>query len=568
MHGTVSQALALSLACALACAAPPASAMWMANGVPVCVHDSSQAAPQLVADGAGGVIIACEDRRGGSADVYAQRLDANGSPMWAVGGVLVYSAGNDQEKIRLVSDGAGGAILVWEDYHAGTQPDIFAQRVTAPGALAWARPVSICAASGSQFDPRIVADGAGGAIVTWWDFRSGAGTDIYAQRVNSSGAIQWALNGVAVCTNTSDQGRPDLAMAGSSSVIIAWEDYRNGWMTDIYAQRLSLAGGAGWTANGVPVCTAAARSKSQPRLVSDGTGGAIIVWADWSALTGYDLYAQRVGPTGATMWTASGVPVCVAANDQAPFDLCEDGFGGALLCWQDMRAGSGSTTKEDIYAQRLDPEGKRVWAANGEGVCVLAGQQFHPRLVPDGAGGALVVFWEPAQGGLFEFNIFAQQVYEHGNLRWPGRGITVSAAPEAQAWAEVAPDGNGGAFVAWMDTRTDPYNDIWAQWVDVENIGVGTGTPPAVAVRCRPNPFAGSARLALALSAPSRVTLSVHDASGRLVRALADEWCEAGPREWTWNGEDADGRPAPPGIYFGRFAAEGRRDVVRIVLLR
>jgi len=49
----------------------------------------------------------------------------------------------------------------------------------------------------------IVSDGAGGAIVTWSDFRGGdPKAHIYAQRMNATGTPQWAADGVALCTAT------------------------------------------------------------------------------------------------------------------------------------------------------------------------------------------------------------------------------------------------------------------------------------------------------------------------------------------------------------------------------
>src|SRR5258706_15647539 len=46
--------------------------------------------------------------------------------------------------------------------------------------------VALCAATGIQDLPTIAADGAGGAIVTWEDQRGG-NYDIYVQRVSAAG---------------------------------------------------------------------------------------------------------------------------------------------------------------------------------------------------------------------------------------------------------------------------------------------------------------------------------------------------------------------------------------------
>jgi len=85
--------------------------------------------------------------------------------------------------------------------------------------------VAICTATGGQGFPRITSDGAGGAIVTWYDHRSGKG-DIYAQRVNASGAIQWAANGVILCTATAVQEYPKIISDGAGGAIVTWWDLR------------------------------------------------------------------------------------------------------------------------------------------------------------------------------------------------------------------------------------------------------------------------------------------------------------------------------------------------------
>ena len=126
---------------------------------------------------------------------------------WVPDGVAISVASYNQYEPQLISDGAGGAIITWYDYRNGTDTDIYAQRVDASGVVQWAAGgVPICAASDHQSCLRVATDGAGGAIITWHDNRSGTDTDIYAQRVDAGGTVQWAGNGVAICTATGDQG--------------------------------------------------------------------------------------------------------------------------------------------------------------------------------------------------------------------------------------------------------------------------------------------------------------------------------------------------------------------------
>jgi hypothetical protein len=79
-----------------------------------------------------------------------------------------------------VPDGAGGAIITWYEYR-GNNSAIYAQRVDSSGKVLWTTGgVPIRSISGSSaYDPRIASDGAGGAIIAWYDYRSGV--KIYAQ---------------------------------------------------------------------------------------------------------------------------------------------------------------------------------------------------------------------------------------------------------------------------------------------------------------------------------------------------------------------------------------------------
>src|SRR5207247_3245287 len=130
-------------------------------------------------------------------------------------GVALCTAANDQYYPQITADGAGGAIVTWQDYRSGNL-DIYAQRVNAAGVPQWtADGVALCTAANEQYNPTITADGAGGATVSWWDFRSGTSYDIYAQRVNAAGVAQWTADGVALCTAANAQYTPEMKAEGA-----------------------------------------------------------------------------------------------------------------------------------------------------------------------------------------------------------------------------------------------------------------------------------------------------------------------------------------------------------------
>lgn len=84
-------------------------------------------------------------------------------------GRLVSTAPGEQYAPAIAADGDGGAIVAWEDSHAG-RADIRAARLSVAGELLWGpagQPV--CVGPGDQFAPTVTSDGLGGAFFTWTD---------------------------------------------------------------------------------------------------------------------------------------------------------------------------------------------------------------------------------------------------------------------------------------------------------------------------------------------------------------------------------------------------------------
>jgi hypothetical protein len=82
---------------------------WTANGVALCTVAREQSGPAIVTDGAGGAIVAWQDTRGGNYDIYVQRVNASGVPQWTADGVALCTAINSQLSAALVSDAALGS---------------------------------------------------------------------------------------------------------------------------------------------------------------------------------------------------------------------------------------------------------------------------------------------------------------------------------------------------------------------------------------------------------------------------------------------------------------------------
>jgi len=83
-----------------------------------------------------------------------------------------------------------------------------------------------------------------------------------------------------------------------------------------------------------------------------------------------------------------------------------------------------------------------------------------------------------------------------------------------------------------------------------------------------PMPMRGTARIPFQVAQAGPVSLTVVDASGRVVRALVRGERAPGRYNVTWDRSDNSGRRMPEGVYFLRFEAGVRRDVQKLVVMR
>ena len=432
----------------------------------ISTTQNNQSFPKIVSDGSGGAIIVWEDDRNGASNsnIYAQRIDSNGLIQWATDGIAICTSANDQKYVEIISDGNGGAIIAWNDYRNSTSDyDIYAQKINSSGIVQWSNNgVAICTATNSNYNPQMITDGNGGAIITWMDNRIDTNNgDIYAQSINSSGVVQWIADGVVICGNTAQNDFPEIVTDGKGGAIITWMDTRGSFF-DIYAQQINSSGVVQWTNNGIIICNAA-NSQSYPSIVSDNNGGAIVSWTDSrNSINSPDIYAQLVNSNGIIQWSYNGVAICTSFGDQNSPVMVSDGSGGAIIAWTDYRTTANSA---DVYAQRINSTGIVQWATNGVAISKEAYNQWLPNIISDGNGGAIIT-WEDKRLVSYS-DIYTQHINFNGIVQWTTNGIPISTATNIQRNPVIVSDGNGGAIITWGDYRTGTSYDIYAQRINI-----------------------------------------------------------------------------------------------------
>ncbi|MBD3179389.1 MAG: hypothetical protein GF417_07150 [Candidatus Latescibacteria bacterium] len=354
-------ALRVILVCSsiLVISVSPLMADWIDEGVPVCQASRVQSMQQSVSDGSGGMILVWTDDRNSSGpysdnqDIYAQYLDADGNPVWPADGIAICTASGIQWEPRIVTDGAGGAIIAWEDYRSG-EAEIYAQRVNPAGATQWtAGGVPVRTGSGIYQDLDMIAVPGGGAYIAWDDTE-----DIFGQRLDGNGDRQHLATGAVICNEAGIQSQVQVLPGEGNSVIVVWWDSRPGFPSNskIYAQRVLLELGIlYWTpSSGVLICDTG-YNIYDIHAISDGDNG---IFAAWSDIRGgipsnqADIYIQRVLSGGTAAWCANGVLACDAPGEQHGPCCALTATGEVIVAWSDTRNGN-----IDIYLQHFNSSG-------------------------------------------------------------------------------------------------------------------------------------------------------------------------------------------------------------------
>ena len=343
----------------------------------------------------------------------AARITSDGTlvPGWpSQPDVGVDTSNSGHSGVGIAPDGAGGAIIVWEDDRNGAWNQLYAQHLVGSGATATGWPAGglrVCsfptAASVSRpafLSPTyssIATDGSGGAFVTWSDARADTG-DIYIQHLRPDVGIApgWPDQGLALCVAPGPQLRPTIIADGMGGAFVAWEDARSG-AANVFIQHVSSSAAIapGWPAGGLAVHVESSE-QLHPRLASDGSLGVIVAWEDHRDVAS-QIYAARItsdgkfagveptatgeplsdlvrltpnpsrGVMNASFTLESGAPARIDVVDIAGRRVESIDLGALGAGRHSVRLGSGRRYPPGVYLLRLT-QGARVVAARG---CVL-----------------------------------------------------------------------------------------------------------------------------------------------------------------------------------------------------
>ncbi|MHB1685985.1 MAG: T9SS type A sorting domain-containing protein [Ignavibacteriaceae bacterium] len=170
--------------------------------------------------------------------IYHQLISDKGKPLWVPGGKLITNLkGNQVNPVAVFVDST--MILSWTNEY-GKEKEIYLQRFDKRGKPVWNKSgIPITNFRSVQFGQHLISDGKDGVILAWVDSRSDSTyADIYSQRFDKNGKMMWSPLGLAVATNfNTPKSYLNLVPDGRGGAIAVFKNRRNS-INKIYGQKV------------------------------------------------------------------------------------------------------------------------------------------------------------------------------------------------------------------------------------------------------------------------------------------------------------------------------------------
>lgn len=320
--------------------------LWGPLGVQLTSGSDSNAAPKIVGTSDGGVVVAWTS----NSNVVAQKLDANGNPQWG-SGVVFTESGYSYLLADLHAADNGGVIISWvREQGFFSNKTLVANKISSSGTLQWGSGnVAIFTNGSLQFGnfPHFLLDGNGGAVFAW--YTSSPALQVFAQHILADGSAAFAVGGVPVSTNTLNvRVEPSAAYrASTQETFVFWtEEDSNQFTNGISGQKLDASGNAQWGPTGLVLVPLGADTQDFVTAVQIGTG-ALVFWVDTASYGNASIQATKLDGSGSAVcqqFVVSSVP-----SNKYALVAAQNSASGTALVWTDDRVGNNG-----IFAQNVN----------------------------------------------------------------------------------------------------------------------------------------------------------------------------------------------------------------------
>jgi BNR repeat-like domain len=290
--------------------------------------------PAIAVDPSGHVHVVWSDYATDNWEIIYKR-STNGGATWSANRRLTWTSGYSDRPF-LLADSSGNLYLVWHDYYAPGNPEIYFKKST-DGGFNWTASQRLTFNAGESTNSSLSVDSSG-CLHVFWNDKSPGNFEIYHKKTTDGGAT-WSA-GQRLTWTAGDSYVPVAAVDTSGDLHLFFHDYTLG-PAQIYYKK-STNGGATWSAS--QRLTWNSGASYMPSIVIDSGGTLHLVWKYYN--TGENNVYYKKSTDGGASWT-SGQRLTWTAGTSGEHGFTIDLSNNLHLVWEDFAPGNA-----DIYYRK------------------------------------------------------------------------------------------------------------------------------------------------------------------------------------------------------------------------
>lgn len=368
---------------------------------------------------------------GSTTDIWARRYTVAGG--WGTAQLIETTSG-DAAQPHVAVDAAGNAVAVWSQ-QSTTLYNLFANRFNAATAQ-WGSEALLETDAGQAYAPRVTFLASGDALAVWSQGQGAPTIQAVRLVAGTWGSAQTISGGTGAAY------QPQVAALGNTAIATWVQD--NGGQDHIFFNTFN---GTGWsTADWLSDPANANGSTEAPRIASDGSGRALVVWSQ-SDGTDTNVYHRlyQSGSWGAVAaLDTAGAPYAVSPR------VAMNASGQAVVGWTEGVADGGHP-----WVRSWSPA--TGWdGATPIDTALSAARGDAPAVAIDGAGNVIAV-WSTEVSSI-SADLYA--IHRSAAGSWGSPVLLETGSASAMA-PKVVADPAGRAIAVWNQAEAG-FESIWA----------------------------------------------------------------------------------------------------------
>ncbi len=366
---------------------------------------------------------------------------------------MVSAAPDFQYAVLYSIDDEGNSFYVWADYRDNLI-DLYAQKLDAKGTPQWTkdglRIGRILDKSAFIYTPKLIKpDGKGGAYILWHrciDVNKTDRRNLYAQYVSSDGKAQWEADGVKVTDQelTSDDandGVLELNDLKNDKLLITFNVFNRSTNNNIvFTKKLNYAGKV--VENEVKLFEA---KGLETKVLYDEKNSKFIALikdpsTDYSFQT-FDAANKALLPLTAAL------PNPFSGNTR--IDLFKVDTDGNAIVGRTLTA----SDKRTVFVHKINKDGKNLWGSSG--VNLGSNSTFDVQIIPTSDGGGMATWIETGDKSR-PFQM--AKINASGSIIWKKDVFTPRSDKSYFLPNKLISDGKDGVYTLWLFPKSIGYD--------------------------------------------------------------------------------------------------------------